>query len=358
MKIDCYEMRTPREPLVRSTRELPAPSEGQAIVEVAGCGVCHTDIGFLYEGVPTRKAPPIVLGHEISGVVVAAGPGATDWLGKNVIVPAVIPCGNCYLCRKGRGDICKTQIFPGCDVDGGFATHVCVPARGLCPVPASIAPNPAALASLSVVADALSTAWQAVQKSNIIENDFAVVIGVGGVGGFAAQCARARGAQVLAIDVDAARLEPMREFGVTHAVNAREPGIDVRRRVRDIAKAHNVPQTEWKIFETSGTPAGQSTAFSLLCPGAYLGIVGFHPGDVTVRLSNLMALAARAEGTWGCLPEHYPAVLKLVEEKKVAIEPFIEMFPMSEIQSVLEGLRRHELHKRPVLLPNRYLPRP
>ena len=91
---------------------------------VAGCGICHTDLGFWCEGVPTRKPLPLTLGHEISGTVVEAGEGAQSWLGKTVIIPAVIPCGECAACKDGRGSICPTQIFPGCDVHGGFADHV------------------------------------------------------------------------------------------------------------------------------------------------------------------------------------------------------------------------------------------
>jgi D-arabinose 1-dehydrogenase-like Zn-dependent alcohol dehydrogenase len=69
-------------------------------------------------------------------VVVEAGEGAGDWLEEHVIVPVVIPCGECPACRAGQGRICPGQIFPGSSVHGGFATHLSVPARGLCPVPA------------------------------------------------------------------------------------------------------------------------------------------------------------------------------------------------------------------------------
>ena len=68
------------------------------LIKVAACGVCHTDLGFYYDGVPTRHPFPLILGHEISGTVVEAGDGAEDWVGKQVVVPAVIPCGECDAC--------------------------------------------------------------------------------------------------------------------------------------------------------------------------------------------------------------------------------------------------------------------
>ena len=81
----------------------PEPGDDEVLVKVSGCGVCHTDIGFWMQGVPTKKELPLILGHEISGRVVETGRNTTQWLHKEVIVPAVIPCGNCKLCESGRG---------------------------------------------------------------------------------------------------------------------------------------------------------------------------------------------------------------------------------------------------------------
>ena len=110
------------------------PGPGEVVVAIAGCGVCHTDLGYFYDGVRTNHPLPLALGHEISGRVVAAGAGAERWIGKAVIVPAVLPCGECDLCRRGLGTICRTQKMPGNDIQGGFATHIVVPGRGLCEV--------------------------------------------------------------------------------------------------------------------------------------------------------------------------------------------------------------------------------
>ena len=79
------------------------PASGEVVVEIAGCGVCHTDLGFFYEGVRTNHSLPLTLGHEISGRVVAAGEDAGDWMGKAVLISAIIPCGECDLCRRGKG---------------------------------------------------------------------------------------------------------------------------------------------------------------------------------------------------------------------------------------------------------------
>src|SRR5678815_3042411 len=79
-----------------------SPGDGEVLIRVAGCGVCHTDLGFFYEQVPTRHPLPLTLGHEISGTVVETGAGEERWRGRSVVVPAVIPCGVCPACRSGR----------------------------------------------------------------------------------------------------------------------------------------------------------------------------------------------------------------------------------------------------------------
>lgn len=358
--VRAFEMTAVKEPMrlaERTVGEIPA---GQVLVRVAGCGVCHTDLSFWHDGVRTRHALPLTLGHEISGVVEATGAGAEALRGAAVVVPAVIPCGRCDACRDGRGNICPKQIFPGNDLHGGFATHVLVPADGLCRVPgytgdpaAPLGRSGVGLAELSVLADAISTPWQSIQRSGLKKGDVAVFVGVGGVGGFGVQLAAALGAHVVALDVDPVRLATIREHGAALAIDVKGKAVkDVRKEIGAFASGAGAPATRWKIFETSGRPAGQEMAWGLLNHGAYLGVVGFTMDTVTVRLSNLMAFDARAEGTWGCLPSLYPSALELVLDGRVQIAPFVEKRPLSTIDAVFGALSRHEIARRPVLVPD------
>jgi 6-hydroxycyclohex-1-ene-1-carbonyl-CoA dehydrogenase len=333
-----------------------SPGPGEVLVQVAGCGVCHTDLGFFYEGVPTRKGFPLILGHEVSGTVVAAGKWNEDWIGQSVIVPAVIPCGKCGACGAGRGSICPRQVFPGCDVHGGFATHLRVPALGLCPLPdlgnPAINPHQLDLASLSVVADAVSTPYQAIRRSGLERGDFAVFVGVGGVGGFGVQIAAALGAVVVAIDVSEERLDLIGAHGASLTLRADQLDFkSLRAAVNSFAESRGIPSWRRKIFETSGTPQGQSTAFGLLDRGGYLSVVGFTPHKVELRLSNLMAMDAVAQGNWGCLPEHYPAIVELILAGKVALEPFIEHRPLSAINEIFPQVHQRKVSRRIVLVP-------
>lgn len=341
---------------MRFERREERPGDGEVIVAVAGCGVCHTDLGFYYDGVRTRHPLPLTLGHEIAGTVVETGAGAEGWLGRAVVVPAVIPCGECAACRAGRGQICPRQIFPGNDVHGGFATHVRVPARGLCPVPdltdRTRNPHGLELWQLAVVADAVSTPYQAIARSGLAAGDLAIVVGCGGIGGFAVQIAAAMGAEVAAVDVDPRRLTRLESYGARLTLDARaHDPRGLREAVQSFAKQAGVPTFRQFVFETSGTTAGQSTAWSLLRHGGYLSVVGYTPKPVELKLSNLMAFDATVQGNWACLPEHYPAVVDLVVAGRVAIAPFVERRPLASIDETFAELHNHGAERRIVLVP-------
>jgi len=355
MQVTGWMVSNPEEPMVRTSREVE-PAPGEVLVEVAGCGVCHTDLGFYYDKVPTRHALPLTLGHEISGRVVAAGAGAERWVGRDVIVPAVIPCGECTACRAGKGSICPKQIFPGNDVHGGFATHVAVPSKGLCRVPdlsdKTLNPGGIDLAGLSVVADAVSTPYQAIVRSGLERGDVAVFVGAGGVGGFGVQIAAARGAGVVAVDVDAGRLETMSRFGASLTLNAAQLAFkELKGALKRFADERGAPTWRTFVFETSGSPKGQETAFGLLGHGGFLSVVGYTPSKVELRLSNLMALDATAQGNWGCLPEHYPAVVELVLAGAVQVAPFVERRPLASINETFADIHAHRVARRVILVP-------
>ncbi len=347
-----YLMTAPGAPLAREAFAAE-PAAGEVVVAIAGCGVCHTDLGYYYDGVRTNHPLPLALGHEISGRVVAAGPGAERWVGKAVIVPAVLPCGECDLCRRGLAPICRAQKMPGNDIQGGFASHIVVPGRGLCEVDeARLARAGLTLADVSIVADALTTPYQAVRRAGVAPGSLAIVVGAGGVGGYCVQVARAFGAKVVAIDVDPAKLAAIAAHGADLAIDARShDGKATKAAIAAFAKAQGLKTTEWFIFECSGTAAGQLTAFGLLVHGATLSVVGFTMDKVEVRLSNLMAFDARAIGNWGCPPESYPAALDLVLDGKVALKPFVETHPLDEINRVLADVHHKSIKKRAILVP-------
>ncbi len=180
--------------LERTAIPVPELKSGDVLVEIAGCGVCHTDLGFFYDGVPNVSKPPLTLGHEIAGTVVA---GDEKWIGKEVIIPAVMPCRKCMLCKTGRGNRCLNQLMPGNSLGphGGFSSHIPVPSVDLCEVRDR---GEIPLSHLAVVADAATTPYQAAKRADLQPGDNVVVMGItGGVGQYMGQVVKALGAKTV-----------------------------------------------------------------------------------------------------------------------------------------------------------------
>lgn len=347
--IYSWQMNNPKEDFQLVEKPFPAIEPGEVLIKIAGCGVCHTDISFWYYGVKTRHELPLTLGHEVSGTVVD---GEGEWIGKNVIVPAVIPCGECAICRKGRSNVCRAQLMPGNDFDGGFASHIKVPAKMICPIPEKILDNHT-LDQLSVIADAVSTPYQAIQKSELEAGDLVIMIGVGGIGLYGAQIAKAYGAKVIAIDINDEKLQMAESVGVDAAINVKDlDSKEIKGQTKQIANELGTGSFGWKIFEMSGTGAGQELAYSLLSFGGVLSVVGFTMDKLDLRLSNLMAFDAKAIGTWGCKAELYPEILEWLDAGKIKMTPFIESFPMSTINEVFKNTLEHKYLKRSILVPD------
>ena len=334
--------------------ELPMPqlAEDEALVKVAGCGVCHTDLSFFYDGVPTMTKPPLTLGHEISGTVVA---GPAGLVGKDVIIPAVMPCNDCSICASGRGNRCLAQKMPGNSLGlyGGFADYIPVPAGDLCVID-DLKGIP--LSHYAVVADAGTTPYQAAMRAEVKAGDSVMVFGAtGGVGQYMVQTAKALGAGcVIALGRDEARLARSLAYGADYTINLKDKDFKaVREEFKATAKEAGVSSSfGWKIFEVTGAGPSQDTALGLLGFVGKLVVVGFGLAKNTFSISRLMAFDADIIGSWGCLPKYYNDVLALVQEGKIQIEPFVETKPMSRIQEVFEGQHSGGFEKRQVLEPD------
>lgn len=334
-------------------KEIPVPQlkEGEVLVEVAGCGVCHTDLGYFYDGVPTVSKPPLTLGHEISGTVVA---GDKAWIGKEVIIPAVMPCRKCIMCKTGRGNRCLAQLMPGNSIGiyGGFSSHIPVPSIDLCEVKNR---GNVPLSHLAVVADAATTPYQAAKRADLQPGDNVIIVGVtGGVGQYMGQMAKALGAKtVIGIARNKEKLNRALKFGVDFVISSQDKDVKgVTDEFRAICKQNGLPNFGWKIFEVSGQKPGQEIALNLLSFIGKMIVVGYGMAKLEYMFAKLMAFDAEIIGSWGCLPEYYPIVLDMVLSKKINIEEFVQTRPMSTIAAAFEEAHKVSPDKRIVLTPD------
>jgi len=338
--------------LERTSIPVPELQPGEVLVEIAGCGVCHTDLGYFYSGVPTVTKPPLTLGHEISGVVVA---GEKERIGKEVIIPAVMPCRSCPICDMGRGNRCLAQKMPGnsLGIYGGFSSHIVVPAMDLCPVEDR---KGMPLEWLAVIADAVTSPYQAAVRADVQKGDRCIITGVtGGLGVFMSQMLKAMGTDVVVgIARHEEKLKRALSYGADYVINSTDKSPkDVRNEFRELCKANGLPSNwGWKIFEMTGAKPAQDIALALLGFVGKLVWVGYSTNVNEYSLSRLMAFDAEIIGTWGCLPEYYPTVLQMVVDGKVELEPFVETRPMSQIEDVFEEAHTTTLLRRIVLTPD------
>jgi S-(hydroxymethyl)glutathione dehydrogenase/alcohol dehydrogenase len=257
----------------------PVPRAGEALVKIRACGVCHTDLHVMKSEVAFPR--PAVLGHEISGTIVAFGEGTADHrglsVGDTVVGAFIMPCTECAFCREGHDDLCENFFgqnrlrgtlydgesrlslpdgsFLAMYSMGGLAEYSVVPISALAKLSEGLDPVTSA-----VLGCAAFTAYGAVHRAGAVrEGQSVAVVAVGGVGSGVVQVAAAAGARpVIAIDVADDKLEAALRLGATHAVSSRER--DVAAAIREITGGRGVDVA----FEALGHPATFSQAVTLL----------------------------------------------------------------------------------------------
>src|SRR5512146_3232575 len=209
----------------------PAPNHDEILVRVAACGLCHTDLHYIDHGVPTAKRPPLILGHEATGVVAQVGEQVANVkVGDRVLLPAVLPCGSCFACRTGRENICLHMRMFGNDVDGAYAEYVTAPAQDV-----FILPDEIPLVEGCIIADAVTTPFHAVKnRAEVRPGDTVVVYGCGGVGLNVVQFARLAGGIVIAVDIAEEKLAHATRLGASAVINPRSEPAGVGKAVRKL----------------------------------------------------------------------------------------------------------------------------
>ncbi len=206
------------EPLSVDEVPRPTPGPGEVLVDIKASGVCHSDLNYR-DGVGTVGHLPIILGHEIAGVVAEVGEGVEDFeVGDRAVVHYVLSCGRCRYCSRGLENLCEHYAMIGKDVDGGFAEYIAVPARNLVKLPERLP-----LEQGAILGCAVSTPLHALRRADLKPGESVVVYGVGGLGVHAVQLAsKVFGAGlVIAVDVAEYKLELAKRLGADAIVNPR-----------------------------------------------------------------------------------------------------------------------------------------
>jgi alcohol dehydrogenase, propanol-preferring len=323
--------RAAHEPMLIEEVRTPEPGPGEVLVQVAGCGVCHTDLHYLDHGTPTFKPPPIILGHEVAGTVAEVGAGVTTLTpGSRVLIPAVLSCGHCTLCRSGRENICENSQMLGNHIDGGYAEFVAVPAKDVVRMPEDVP-----LVEGSIIADAVTTPYHAVvRRGKVTPGDWVAVFGCGGVGLSLVQIASAVGGRVIAVDVKDAKLETAKRFGATAVFNAATTK-KLDREIRSLSGG-GVDVA----FEAVGKAVTQGLALNSLATGARLVLVGYSPETLPLNAGRVMFREIEVVGSLGCRPVDYPRAIEMVRQGHVRLLDLVtHRFPLERLGEALDTLR-------------------
>lgn len=313
-------------------REVPAPGPpppGSVLVEVAGCGLCGSDLHAVasdpgYAWVRT----PRVLGHEFVGVVTATGDGVpAGWEGTPVGVVSILGCLQCPLCLAGSPQLCDRRSVIGLSFDGGAAEAVHVPAARLVELPLGLALD------VAVLLEPLTVAHHAVDVAGVRAGQRVVVSGPGPVGLLAAHVARIRGADVTVVGraEDAARLGAARSLGVAATDGTPPRGADV-----------------W--IEAAGAGPALVAALDAVATGGTVGVVALYGRTVTLDLTPAVRRELRVLTSYGSTPADYAACLDLLVDGATALRPLVTTFPLDDALPALDAARAATVVK-PVLTP-------
>jgi propanol-preferring alcohol dehydrogenase len=329
-----------KKPLTIEEVSQPRPGAGEVLIRIEACGVCHSDL-HVADGdwAPFAKIvkTPLILGHEIAGIVVEKGATVQDLqIGDRVGVPWIHwTCGECEFCREGNENLCRRQKITGVTVDGGYAEFVKAPASHVLRIPDSLSSVQAAPLLCAGV-----TVYRALKRADILPGQRLAVFGIGGLGHLGVQFGQALRAEVVAIDISEEKLALARSLGASATLNAAT--TNVIKEMRDRGGVH-------VSLVTSAARASYDTAFYCVRPTGTLLVVGL-PADPICFPPILMAageirIHASTVGTRQDLRE----VLAMTAAGKVRCQ--VAARPLAEVNEALDQLRRGQVSGRLVLAP-------
>jgi L-iditol 2-dehydrogenase len=325
--------------------EKPVPAAGEVLMKVHTASICGSDVSRVLKG---HRLYPLILGHEVSGEVVAAGPGADPALvGMRAALVPLIPCMQCEFCRRGLYSACTNYSFLGSRRAGGFAEYVTLPAQNLLPLPDGVDFEAGALI------EPASVARHAMEMGRFSPGQRVAVLGAGSIGLMAVQWLRMLGAaQILVSDVVDENLDCARALGAHVTINARREDVVGRIRAETGAGVD-------LALELAGSPQTLAQAVQVAGPRGSVVLNGNQPKDASFP-AELMETITRKElgvyGTWMSYSAPFPghewteAAAAMQRGDLRVGEMITHRFPLCEVEDVFRGIADRSLVYRKILL--------
>lgn len=318
--------------------DMPSPECGaeDVLVRVRACGICGSDVHG-YDGSSGRRVPPLVMGHEASGVVAAVGAGVTRFReGDRITFDSTVYCGRCWFCRRGEINLCDNRNVLGVSTGeyrrhGAFAEYVSVPQHICYPLPENLPFEEAALI------ESVSIAFHAVGRLPIRLGDTAVVVGSGMIGLLTIQALRRAGCgTIIAVDLDDYKLDQALKLGADHGLNARTQDVPAEVAARTDGRGADL------AMEVVGATPSLRTAIAAVRKGGSVGLVGNLTQQADLPLQQVVTREITLYGSCSSRGE-YPACIEMMARGDIQVRPLITaLAPLDDGPAWFERLYGHE----------------
>jgi propanol-preferring alcohol dehydrogenase len=323
-------------PLVIEELSVPEPKANEILVKMESTGVCHTDLHAVEGDWPIKPSPPFVPGHEGVGYVAAAGRDVKhvkegDLVGTPWLYSA---CGLCEYCLAGWETLCEQQQNGGYSVNGSFAEYAIADPGYVAHIPQG-----ADLIAIAPILCAGVTVYKGLKMTDAKPGNWVVISGIGGLGHLAVQYAKAMGLNVVAVDVDDAKLELARKLGASLTINAKnmDPIATVK---KEIGGAHGV-----LVTAVSRTAFAQ--AVSMTRRGGTMVLNGLPPGDFPVSIFNVVLNGTTIRGSIVGTRLDLKESLEFASAGKV--KAIVKAEPLENINDIFARMRKGTIEGRIVV---------
>lgn len=281
------------------TRSRPEPGAGEVLIRVSYCGICGSDLHAYTSGLFPFG---MTIGHEFSGVIEGAGPGAED-LSKGEKVTGIpsLACGSCFSCLAGRDNICEAMSIVGVSREGAMAEYLVVPRESVAVIPAGMS------LELGTLVEPYSVALHCAKRTNPAQNQVALVFGAGAIGTCLFLELKRRGLkEVIVVDINEDRLMKAKQMGAWATIN---PGVDnLSKRVGELTTGAGVDL----VFECVGIPDTIKESVNLVRQGGTIMVLGICEIPVELFFLGLVTREIEILTAYGSTAEEFKQALELI----------------------------------------------
>jgi 2-desacetyl-2-hydroxyethyl bacteriochlorophyllide A dehydrogenase len=315
-------LRRPRD-LVVADVETPRPRPDEVLVRVAHSGICGTDLKIFTGAMPATY--PVIMGHEMSGDVVAAHDRSDSLMGQRVLVDPVLFCGTCVDCRAGQTNLCPAGGVIGREIDGGFADYVVAPRDHVYPLPPSIDHRTAP------VIQVLTTCLHAQRRAGTVRGQSLVVVGLGVSGQLHVQLAKARGANVvIGVTRSAWKRAMAGDLGADLTTSGGDEGI---RAVQNATGGRGADL----VIESTGHMPSLADAIAMVRPGGTVVLFGIYTDSAgSLPFYQLYYKEPTIVSARAATPEDFAESIDLVASGAMRLSPLVtHVLPLTDLRTAL-----------------------